>query len=196
MLLWRYRTLDQRKVFTAMRADAARNLDAVLQTGARLLARDPATTMAVIAAEAGVDRRTVYRRFASREALLSAVYAAKLDAAEAVLDAARLTEAPVAIALHGYVESIIPVSRRWPVDIRRMMQEDAEAEQRAEALRERLEAFMRRAADEGLIRQDLPPGWATALLSSMVDTMAHVFVDIEPGPAADLVVNSLLHGVG
>jgi len=179
-----------------MRADAARNLDAVLQTGARLLARDPATTMAAIAAEAGVDRRTVYRRFASREALLSAVYEAKLDASEVVLDAARLTEAPVAIALHGYVESIIPVSRRWPLDIRRMMKEDPEAEERAAAQRARLEAFLRRAADEGLLRRDLPPGWAMALLGSMVDTMAHVFVDIEPGPAADLVVTSLLHGIG
>ena len=35
-----------------------------------------------------------------------------------------------------------------------------------------------------------------ALLGGMVDNMAHVFVDIEPGPAADLVMASFLHGVG
>jgi AcrR family transcriptional regulator len=178
-----------------MRADAARNLDAVLLTGARLLAQEPGTSMAAIAAEAGVDRRTVYRRFTSREALLSAVYTAKLDASEAVLDAARLTEAPVAIALHRYVESIIPVSRRWPLDIRRMMKQDPEAAQRAEEQRTRLAAFLKRAADEGLIRQDLPDGWALALLGSLIDNMAHLFTDIEPGPAADLVVASFLRGI-
>ncbi|MDT7681694.1 MAG: hypothetical protein QOG57_2004, partial [Pseudonocardiales bacterium] len=41
-----------------MRADAIRNLDSVLQTGARLLAHDPSTSITTIATEAGVDRRT------------------------------------------------------------------------------------------------------------------------------------------
>ncbi|MCF3962657.1 TetR/AcrR family transcriptional regulator [Streptomyces fuscigenes] len=178
-----------------MRADAARNLDAVLRTGARLLAQDPATTIAAVAAEAGVDRRTVYRRFSTREALLSAVYRAKLDASEAVLDEARLTEAPVAVALHRYVESIVPVSRRWPLDIRRMMNEDPEALARADGQRARLAAFFRRAADEGLVRDDLPEGWAMAMLGGLVDTAAHDFTDLDPGRAADLVVASLLDGV-
>jgi hypothetical protein len=42
-----------------MRADAARNLDKVLSTGAHLLAQDPSTSVAEIAAKEGVDRRTV-----------------------------------------------------------------------------------------------------------------------------------------
>src|ERR1700744_295553 len=124
-----------------MRADAARNLDTVLQTGARLLAEDPATSIATIAAEAGVDRRTVYRRFATREALLAAVFQAKLDAAEHVLDDARLTEAPVAVALHRYVEGIIPVSRQWPVNVRRMMRSDPAAHHRREQQSARLDDF-------------------------------------------------------
>ncbi|WP_329457768.1 TetR/AcrR family transcriptional regulator [Streptomyces sp. NBC_01497] len=177
-----------------MRADAARNLDAVLRTGARLLAQDPSTTIATVAAEAGVDRRTVYRRFATREALLSAVYKAKLDASEAVLDQARLTEAPVAVALHRYAESIIPVSRQWPLDIRRLMNQDAEALARADAQRARLADFFRRAADEGLVRADLPDGWAMAMLGRLVDMAAHDFADLEPGRAADLVVASFLQG--
>jgi len=79
-----------------MRADAARNIEKVLRTGARLLAQDPTTTIAAIAVAAEVDRRTVYRRFDSRETLLAAVYEARLDAVGKAIAAARLTEAPVA----------------------------------------------------------------------------------------------------
>lgn len=178
-----------------MRADAARNVDTVLHTGARLLAEDPATSMATIAAEAGVDRRTVYRRFATREALLASVFQAKLDAAEQVLDEARLTEAPVAVALHRYVEGIIPVSRQWPVDVRRMMRDDPQAHRRREAQSARLDAFIERAIAEGLLRADLPPNWARSMLDQLVDLVAHRFDDLPPGPAADLVVESFLKGV-
>jgi AcrR family transcriptional regulator len=178
-----------------MRADAVRNLDAVLHMGAKLLAEDPSTSIATIAAEAGVDRRTVYRRFATREALLAAVYQAKLDAAEQVLDDARLTEAPVAVALHRYVEDIIAVSRRWPVDVARLHQ-DAGVHDRRLELSQRLDRFVQRATDEGLLRADLPAGWAGALLGQLVDVAAHKFPDLEPAPAADLVVDALLRGVG
>ncbi|MGW8882589.1 TetR family transcriptional regulator, partial [Streptomyces mirabilis] len=110
-----------------MRADAARNLDAVLQTGARLLAHDPSTSIAAIATAAGVDRRTVYRRFKTREELMAAVHTAKLDACEKVIADARLTEAPVLVALHRYAEGIITVSRRWPVDLQQVQDEAAAA---------------------------------------------------------------------
>src|SRR5690348_15710295 len=98
-----------------MRADAARNLDAVLRTAARLLAEDPATSVAAIAAAAGVDRRTVYRQFPHRDALLREVFQAKLDAVDNVLTRSRLTEAPVAVGLHRFVEGAIDVAPRYPV---------------------------------------------------------------------------------
>ncbi|MEU1252662.1 TetR/AcrR family transcriptional regulator [Streptomyces chartreusis] len=179
-----------------MRADAARNLNLVLRAGARLLAEDPSTSMAAIASAAGVDRTTVHRRFASREALLSAVFQAKLDSAERVLDEARLTEAPVPVALHRYVEAIVPVSREWPVDTRRMMQQDPQARVRREEQSARLDAFIRRAIDEGCIRGDADPAWARAVLDQLVDTVAHKFPDMKPPQAADLVVGTLLGGLG
>jgi AcrR family transcriptional regulator len=179
-----------------MRADAARNLSLVLRTGARLLAEDPSISMAAIAAAAGVDRTTVHRRFANREALLHAVFQAKLDSAERVLDEARLAEAPVPVALHRYLEGIIPVSREWPVDTRRMMRQDPEADARREAQSARLSAFVQRAADEGHLRAGTDPAWARAVLDALVDTVAHRFPDVDPPQAADLVTDAFLRGVG
>ncbi|MEU4098993.1 helix-turn-helix domain-containing protein [Streptomyces sp. NPDC026673] len=179
-----------------MRADAARNLAAVLRTGARLLAEDPSTSMSAIAGAAGVDRTTVHRRFATREALLSAVFQAKLDSAQRVLDEARLVEAPVPVALHRYVEGIVPVSREWPVDTRRMMRQDPDADSRRAEQSGRLDAFLRRAVDEGHLRSDVPLEWVRAVLDQLVDSVAHRFPEVEAPRAADLVVDTFLKGFG
>jgi AcrR family transcriptional regulator len=178
-----------------MRADAERNLDAVLQTGARLLAEDPSTSIATIAAEAGIDRRTVYRRFASREALLCAVFHTRLDAVDEVCADARLDDAPVAVALHRFVEGIISVNRRWPLDTERM-DCDTEGYDRMLIQRERVSRFVERAIAEGLIRSDLPDGMARALLIQIVHLTARQFPQIGPAPAADIIVDAILRGIG
>ncbi|WP_433476310.1 TetR/AcrR family transcriptional regulator [Spirillospora sp. CA-142024] len=178
-----------------MRADAVRNLDAVLQTGARLLHQDPATSIATIAAQAGVDRRTVYRRFVDRETLVAAIHRAKLDACQEVVDQARLNEAPVPIALHRYAEGIIDVSRRWPIDLSRL-QDDEESALRLHELIGCLDAFMDRAAHEGVIRSDLPHRWARSQLIHLTNLAAHEMPELTPAQGADLIVQSLLEGIG
>ncbi|GAA2846184.1 TetR/AcrR family transcriptional regulator [Streptosporangium fragile] len=178
-----------------MRADATRNLERVLSTGARLLADDPSVSIAAIAAAAGVDRRTVYRRFASREELLAAVYQARYDAVEKAIEAARLREAPVAVALHLYVEGIIAVNRRWPVETSRMLTEETIRERRRRLIDE-VDLFLRRATDEGLLRSDLPPGWVAKLLPSLMLYAAEELSALSAAQAADVVVDTLLRGVG
>jgi hypothetical protein len=65
-------------------------------------------------------RRLVRRRFAGSEALYDAVVHIKLEAIDGVLSDARLDSAPVAVALHRFVEGIIGVVRRYPIDLERM----------------------------------------------------------------------------
>jgi len=179
----------------AVRADAARNLEAVLTTGARMLAADPGASIAGIAAEAGVDRRTVYRRFASREELLAAIYESRLTAIEQAIEDARLREAPVTVALHRYVENIITVNRTWPVDLARMLADDSVRDRRDAAVRE-VDTFLERATDEGLLRPGLPKGWASALLPQLMHLVSRQLPELSPGQAADVVVDTLLHGLG
>ncbi|MFC5825952.1 TetR/AcrR family transcriptional regulator [Nonomuraea insulae] len=178
-----------------MRADATRNLERVLSTGARLLADDPSVSVAAIAAAAGVDRRTVYRRFASREELLAAVYQARYDAVEEAIAGARLREAPVAVALHLYVEGIIAVNRKWPVETSRMLAEETIRERR-QGLIDEVGLFLRRATDDGLLRSDLPPGWVATLLPPLMLHAAEELSELSAAQAADVVVDTLLRGVG
>ncbi|WP_428957771.1 TetR/AcrR family transcriptional regulator [Streptomyces sp. cg35] len=160
-----------------------------------MLADDPSASIGAIATEAGVDRRTVYRRFASREALLAAIYASRLDAVEAAIEAARLREAPIAVALHRYVEGIIEVNRTWPVELTRMRAEETIHERRNQLIQE-VEVFLERATDEGLLRADLPKGWAGILLPQLLHLASQQLPDSSAAQAADLVVDTLLHGVG
>lgn len=178
-----------------MRADAARNLEAVLTTGARILATDPGASIASIAAEAGVDRRTVYRRFASREDLLAAIHESRLSAIEQAIADARLREAPVTVALHRYVEGIIEVNRKWPVDLSRML-DDETIRERRDRSRLEVDRFIERATEEGLLRADLPEGWASALLPQLMHFASRELPDLSAAQAADLAVDTLLHGIG
>ncbi|MFE5136992.1 TetR/AcrR family transcriptional regulator [Streptomyces fagopyri] len=178
-----------------MRADAVRDLETVPAAGARVLAADPGAGIADIAAEAGADRRTVYRRFSSREALLAAVHGARLDAIGAALGRARLPEAPVQAALHRYVEGIIEGNRTWPVDLARMLADAPSRERRDHAVRE-VESFLTRATDEGPLRQGLPPGFAASFIPLLVHQVARDLPGLTAEQAADVAVDALLNGIG
>ncbi|MFI6488869.1 TetR/AcrR family transcriptional regulator [Streptomyces sp. NPDC050564] len=160
-----------------------------------MLAADPGTSIASIAAEAGVDRRTVYRRFASREELLAAIYESRLTAIEHAIQDARLQEAPVAVALHRYVENIITVNRTWPVDLTRMLTDDSVHARRDLSVAE-VNAFLQRATDEGLLRPGLPEGWPSALLPQLMHLVSRQLPELSPAQAADVVVDTLLNGLG
>ncbi|MDT7586985.1 MAG: hypothetical protein QOE32_4535 [Pseudonocardiales bacterium] len=82
-----------------MRADAIRNLDSGLQTDARLLAQDPRTSMATIAAETGVHRRT----FTAASPAATPYSGRRIPhqaRCDEVFPRTRLEDAPVAVAMH------------------------------------------------------------------------------------------------
>ncbi|ANS63343.1 hypothetical protein SLINC_1119 [Streptomyces lincolnensis] len=142
-----------------------------------------------------MDRRTVYRRFASREDLLAAIYEARLTAIEHAIEDARLREAPVTVALHRYVENIVAVNRTWPVDLTRMLADESVHARRDASVRE-VDMFLRRATDEGLLRPGLPQGWASALLPQLMHLVSREMPHLSHGQAANVVVDTLLRGLG
>jgi hypothetical protein len=72
---------------------------------------------------------------------------------------------------------------------------DAECYARMLDQRAQVATFMRRAADEGLIRSDLPDGLAQAQLHLIIALLARQFPDHDPAQAADIAVHTLLEGL-
>ncbi len=72
-----------------LRADARRNRDAVLAAARFVFAEDGVDApLDAIAQRAGVGRATIYRRFATREALIRAVFDSTIDALQEIVDEA------------------------------------------------------------------------------------------------------------
>ncbi|KAB2350048.1 TetR/AcrR family transcriptional regulator [Actinomadura rudentiformis] len=89
-----------------LRADAERNRDRILAAARRLYATQGlGVSMASVAREAGVGKATLSRRFASREELIAAVFADRMDAyADAVAEA--LADPDPWHGFTGYIEAV------------------------------------------------------------------------------------------
>jgi AcrR family transcriptional regulator len=89
-----------------LRADAERNRDRIAQAARRLFATDGlGVSMASVAREAGVGKATLSRHFATREDLINAVFADRMDAYLA-LTAQALADPDPWRAFIQYVESV------------------------------------------------------------------------------------------
>ncbi|MGC4938516.1 TetR/AcrR family transcriptional regulator [Kribbella sp. DT2] len=89
-----------------LRADAERNRDRILAAARRLYAREGlGISMASVAREAGVGKATLARRFATREELVTAVFADRMDGyAAAVAEA--LADADPWHGFTSYIENV------------------------------------------------------------------------------------------
>lgn len=86
------------------RADAERNVLAILDAAGRVLGERPDASMDDIAKAAGTSRQTVYAHFPSRDALLAALLAQVTERVLDAIDAADIDTGPAADALVRFLE--------------------------------------------------------------------------------------------
>jgi TetR/AcrR family transcriptional regulator, mexCD-oprJ operon repressor len=179
----------------AQRADARRNIAAILDAATDCLARDPEVSIADIAATAGVGRITLYGHFKTRAELVDAVMVRIVQHANAILDATD-TDGDPADALARLVASSWQIVHQF-----RNILLAAQRELPAERIRgvhdpilRRVHSLIGRGQDAGTFRSDLPSQWLITTAFSLMHAAAE---DVSAGriaadDAAQLITTTLL----
>ncbi|WP_067185179.1 TetR/AcrR family transcriptional regulator [Microtetraspora niveoalba] len=164
----------------ARRADAERNIAAIVTAGLDLLTKDPDASTADIAKAAGVGRVTLYGHFPTREALVEAV----LDRAVALVDAAledpAYEELPAQEAISRLIASsweLLDRNRRLLTAADRVLPTERIRHYHEGAL-SRVERLIARGRDEGAFRTDLPLSWLVAHVYATLHSAAQ---EVEAG---------------
>jgi AcrR family transcriptional regulator len=133
-----------------------RTAAAILDAAAHALAaHGGSANMAEVAAAAGVSRATLYRYYASREALLEALGAQALGEAGRRLADAGLDRCSVPEAIERLLRALLAVGDRYLVLLAEQVEPDpAEVER---AIGAHIGAVLERGMKEGILRDDLPP---------------------------------------
>jgi TetR/AcrR family transcriptional regulator, mexCD-oprJ operon repressor len=152
------------------RADAVRNVEAILDAAERCLARDPDASVAEIAAVAGLGRVTVYGHFRSRQVLVEAVAARVLARVDAELAAVDLSGDPseVLARLVGATWTLTRRSGSLLVATERALPPDAVRDVHSGGLAERWRKLLADGQGTGAFRRDLSVDWMTATVHAVV----------------------------
>jgi len=153
----------------AKRADAVRNIEAIVEAAIRLLAVDPDTSVNDIARAAGVGRVTLYGHFDSRTALVREVVERAIHSSNEALDAVDLDGDPRE-ALGRLLEATWHVTHRFgalvvagtqalpPEELRRAHEEPAA----------RVLSLLARGRDSGAFRDDMPIDWQVTVIQAVM----------------------------
>lgn len=149
----------------AKRADAQRNIAAILDAGVHCLSQNPDASVGEIAQAAGVGRVTLYGHFPSRAALVDAVLARAIEEGNAVLEAVDLSGDPRK-ALTRLIESSWQLVNRSRSLLAAAQSTVPQARIRSlhAGPMERVQHLIERGQAEGVFRTDLPTTWLVSTL--------------------------------
>ena len=177
------------------RADARRNREKLLACArAAFTAADDTVALEAIARDAGVGVGTLYRHFATREALVEAVYEAELDAVVTSVPALLAELAPEA-ALRAWMDryASFVATKRGMIDALRAGW--ASGSMATPTTRERITATIATILAEGVLtgslRADVEPEDVTSLLLGVLLSTTASNTPEHTGRLFDLVVDAL-----
>jgi AcrR family transcriptional regulator len=164
---------------TTRRADAQRNIAAIIEAATECLSRDPAASTSEIAKAAGVGRVTLYGHFPSRAELIDAVFVHAIEGGERTLGQVDLTGDP-RLALARLIESswhLVDQYRALLIAAQDTLPPERVRDLHADPMA-RVENLLERGRKEGVFRTDLPTSW---LVSAMHNVMHGAAGEIDGG---------------
>jgi AcrR family transcriptional regulator len=179
----------------AQRADARRNVAAILDAATDCLARDPEMSIAGIAAAAGVGRITLYGHFKTRAELVDAVLVRAIERADAVLGATDTAGDPsealtrlVASSwqiVHQFRNILLAAHRELPAERIRGVHDP---------ILRRVQSLIGRGQRAGTFRSDLPEQWLITTTFSLMHAAAEDAAAgrVKADDAAGLITATLL----
>jgi TetR/AcrR family transcriptional regulator, mexCD-oprJ operon repressor len=180
-----------------LRADAARNVQRIVEMAARLLGTDPGAGMSDVAAAAGVSRATIYRHFPTREALIAAIQLQAVEQSEQALVACRLDESTATEALRRLCTAWLDVAERYAFMQLGHDLDGETREHRHRILGEPLRALIERGKAAGEFTDGLSTEWCVrsfgALLLAGARAVAEGAITHQQAPEA--VFRSLHRGL-
>jgi AcrR family transcriptional regulator len=157
------------------RADAERNVTAILDAAIEVLADRPDASVAAVARAAGVTRQTVYAHYPSAEALRAAVLERALAESIAAIDGAELDRGTPGAAL----ARLIP---RWWSNVGRHARvlgslagpggSAADLHEFHAPILERLIALIERGRRDGTFDAEVPAAWLASTFLALVHAAA------------------------
>ena len=178
------------------RADARRNIEAIVEAAERCLVRDPDASMSDIAAEAGLGRITIYGHFKTRAELVEIVVRRVLADANAILAGVDLRGDPRQ-ALARLVTASWEVTARsgsLVVAAERALPPHVLRDAHAGELEDRVRRFIASAQRKRAFRSDLSTHWLVALFHATLHSAAtEVHAGrLESDEVAEVVTTTLL----
>jgi AcrR family transcriptional regulator len=177
------------------RADARRNVSAILDAATECLARDPEMSVADIAHHAGVARITLYGHFKTRAELVDAVLTRTLERSDAILKTTDTSGDP-----REAFTRLVASSWQIVVQFRNILAA-AHQELPPERIRgshdrvlRRVRTLITRGQQSGAFRTDLPKQWLMTVAFSLMHAAAEdVHAGrLKPDQAATVITETLL----
>jgi AcrR family transcriptional regulator len=184
----------------AHRADFRRNEQRIFDAAARVLADDPTAGMAEIAWSAELGRATLYRHFASREALIAGVRSVADDAACEIVERHTAPDAagrPVE-RLQAIVEELLEVGDRYRFLLAQPIGGGDDRETRHARWGTAMSALVRSAQAVGELDPAADPTWVMLAFGGLVQAGGRALSrgDLTLHDAQRFVIRGLLTGYG